>query len=103
MSKPRRRYTQEFKAQAIELARSGRPIRELAAELEVGSDLIYTWLRNAEGAQFGSKADRAVGEEDAAAELRSLRVENSRLKMENDILKKAAVILGTSPQQKAAK
>ena len=103
MSKSRRHYTKEFKAQAVELARSGRSIRELAAELEVGSDLIYTWLRNAKAAQGGSKADRAGGEEDAAAELRRLRAENARLKMENDILKKAAVIIGSTPRSKGAK
>jgi transposase-like protein len=39
----------------------------------------------------------------AADELRSLRRENSILKMENDILKKAAVILGTKAQPHSGK
>jgi transposase-like protein len=38
---------------------------------------------------------------DEAAELRRLRRENAHLLMENDILKKAAVILGTQPQPQA--
>ena len=38
-----------------------------------------------------------------ADELRTLRRENSLLKQENDILKKAAVILGTRPQLNSGK
>ena len=49
-------------------------------------------------AQLGSEGGRAVGEEPAADELRRLRREIANLKLENDILKKAAVILGTKPQ-----
>ena len=44
-----------------------------------------------------------MGEEPAADELRRLRRENANLKLENDILKKAAVILGTRPQPSAAR
>ena len=45
--KPRRQYTQEFKNQAVELANAGKSVVELAAELGVGADLIYTWKRKA--------------------------------------------------------
>jgi transposase-like protein len=44
-----------------------------------------------------------LGEEPAADELRRLRREVANLKLENDILKKAAVILGTKPQSSAAR
>jgi transposase len=56
-------------------------------------------------AQLGGVVQRAVGELDEAAELRRLRKENTQLLMENDILKKAAVILGThtQPQGKPAR
>lgn len=103
MIQTRKKYSKEFKAQAVELALAGRPVPELAAELEVGTNLLYRWVKNSGGAQLGCKPDRAVGEEGAAAELRSLRAENSLLKLENDILKKAAVILGTSHQLKGAR
>jgi transposase-like protein len=39
----------------------------------------------------------------AADDLRALRRENAHLKMENDILKKAAVILGTKTQASSGK
>ena len=45
----------------------------------------------------------AVGEEPVADELHRLRRENTHLKLENDILKKAAVILGTRPLQGGAR
>ena len=73
-SKPRRRYTAEFKAQAVELLETGRPVAELAAELGISTNLLYSWKQA------------------------SLRREVARLRVDNDILKKAAIILGTKPQ-----
>jgi len=95
----RKRYTAEFKAQAVELARLGKPVLALAEELEISTSMIYAWMRNSsEPAPVGSGGLRAVGEEPAADEWRRLRRELANLKLENDILKKAAVILGTKPQ-----
>jgi transposase len=96
--KPRRRYTAEFKAQVVELLQAGRPVPELAEELGISANLLYNWRLSAQGPQVGSEGPRAVGERDAADELRALRRELTRLRQENDILKKAAVILGTKPQ-----
>lgn len=97
-SKPRRLYTPEFKAQAIELLAIGRPVVELAAELCVSANLLYSWKSSSQAAQIGSEGGQAVGENAAADDLRSLRREITLLRQENDILKKAAVILGTKPQ-----
>jgi len=100
----RKRYTAAFKAQAIELVGLGKPITEVAEELEIGASILYRWVRNGgQPAQLGSAGGRAVGEEPEADELRRLRRENANLKLENDILKKAAVILGTRPQPSAAR
>ena len=40
-SKPRQRYTAEFKAQAVELTHTGRPVSQIAEELCIGSNLLY--------------------------------------------------------------
>ena len=94
----RKRYTAEFKAQAVSLVSLGKPVPEVAEELEIGEGILYKWVRkDAETGQVGSSGRRAEGEEPGADELRRLRRENARLKLENDILKKAAVILGTKP------
>jgi len=96
----RKRYTAEFRAQAVGLVSLGKPVREVAEELEVGTSLLYAWVykEGSQAAQLGSDGLRAGGEEPAADEVRHLRREIAHLKLENDILKKAAVILGTKPQ-----
>ena len=101
--KSRKRYTAEFKAQAVELLETGKPVAQVAEELCVSSDLIYSWRRLSQGTQLGSVGVRALGERSEADELRTLRRENALLKQENDILKKAAVILGTKAQSNSGR
>lgn len=99
----KKHYTAEFKAQALELLSIGKPVAQVAEELCISSDLLYSWRRQSERSQGGSEGTRAVGEVSAADELRSLRRENALLKQENDILKKAAIILGTRAQSSSGK
>lgn len=102
--KPRRQFTDEFKAQLVELANGGRPVSELAEEFDLNASLIHTWRRKAsKQPQLGSGGAGAVGDQDAANELRLLRRQVADLQLENDILKKAAVILGTKPQPKSGR
>jgi len=99
----RRRYSSEFKVQAVGLVNNGKSVPEVAQELEISEGVLYAWVRQGNGsAQLGSAGARAVGERPAADELRRLRRENANLKLENDILKKAAVIFATRPQSKPA-
>ncbi len=94
----RKRYTPEFKAQLVELVAIGKPVPEVAQEFGIGSSLLYKWVgQNPQPGQTGGEGQRAAGEDSAAAELPRLRREIAHLKLENDILKKAAVILGTRP------
>lgn len=100
----RKRYTAEFKAQAVGLVKLGKPVPEVAEDLEIGTSILYGWVRKiSQPAHLGSEGFRAVGEEPAADEVRRLRRENANLKLENDILKKAAVILGTRAQPGTAR
>ena len=102
-SKPRKQYTPEFKAQAIELLALGRPVAELAEELCISVNLLYSWKSSSQAAQGGCEGGRAEGENTAADALRGLRREIALLRQENDILKKAAVILGTKIQPNYAR
>ena len=88
----RKRYTPEFKAQAVELVAIGKPAPEVAQELGIGTSLLYKWI----GKNL-PLVPSLGGEESAAAELARRRREVSHLKLENDIGKKAAIILGTHP------
>ena len=97
--KQRKRYTNEFKAQVVELANAGRSVKELAEEFELNPGQIHTWRRNAgvsSPLQVRSGVQGAEGDMDAAEELKRLRREVNKLRIDNDILKKAAIILGTS-------
>ena len=101
--KPRRLYTPEFKTQALELLATGKPVPELAQELCISTNLLYNWRAGTQLPQFGSAGASAGGGRSEADELRELRRENTRLQVENDILKKAAVILGTKLQPVSGK
>jgi len=60
----RKRYTAEFKAQAVELVGLGKPVSEVAEDLEIGTNVLYRWVRaGGQPAQLGSAGGRAVGEE----------------------------------------
>ena len=94
----RKRYTAEFKAQAVALVGLGKPVSDVARDLGISEGVLYGWVRKgSQAAHLGSAGLRAVGEEPAADELPRLRREIATLKLENDILKKAAVILGARP------
>ena len=93
--KSRKHYTKEFKAQAVELLSIGKPVSEVAEELCVSTSVLYQWKHKGEHAQVVSVGQRAVGERPGADDLSVLRRENTLLRQENEILKKAAIILGT--------
>ena len=40
----RKRYTPEFKTQAMELVAIGKPVPEVAEELGIGTSLLYKWI-----------------------------------------------------------
>ena len=80
-------YPPEFRQQIIELARAGRSAKELAREFEPSEQTIRNWIKQAD-LDSGRRTDGLTSEEQA--ELRRLRRENRQLKLEREILKKAA-------------
>ena len=90
MGKPRRTFTREFKGEAVKLVtEQGRSFAEAADNLGIAENLLRKWKKSldAKGGQaFPGKGHLPPLEE----ELRRLRAENNRLRMERDILKKAA-------------
>lgn len=87
--KTRRKYTAEFKREAVELVSGqGNSIAETARNLGVNQSMLGRWVREqrAAGTDAFPGEGRMTPEQD---ELHRLRAENKRLKMERDILKKA--------------
>ena len=87
--KKRRRFTPEFQADAVKLVQQSKEsMRQLARELGVGFGTLSRWVRRAEtDAGQGPPGALTTTERD---ELQRLRRENERLRMEREILKKAA-------------
>ena len=81
-------YPAEFKRQMVELVRSGRSVESLAKEFEPCAQSIATWVRQAD-LDEGRREDGLTTDE--REELRRLRRENRTLRVEREILKKAAV------------
>jgi transposase len=79
-------YPPEFKRRVVELARSGRPVKELAREFNLHEGTIFRWVRQAEV----DKGEREGLTTDEKAELARLRRENAALREEREILKKFA-------------
>ena len=111
----RRRHTPAFKVEAVRVMRArldaGLTLQRVSEEVEVDPDLLRTWAKQVAGAPPGAEPEeifpgagrrrRHASARPAAAaadgsplaaedEVRQLRRENERLRLERDFLKKAA-------------
>jgi transposase len=81
----RREFTEEFKRDAVELVRStGRPIAQIANDLGIYDSTLGNWVRQ-------DRIDRGEREgltTEERARLHQLEAENTRLRMERDLLKR---------------
>ncbi len=91
MARERRNYTDEFKKKIVELYNSGKPRVELVREYELTPSALSSWINKYNNSGSFKAEDNRTPEEN---ELIKLRKENQRLKMENDILKQTALIMG---------
>ncbi len=81
----RRQYTNEFKLDAVKLVESSNaPMAHVARNLGIGETVLNRWVK-----QFSPRADGTRFTPDAQEELIRLRRENTQLRLERDILKKA--------------
>jgi len=89
-------YPPEFRRQIIELHRAGRSIKKLAREFEPSEPTIRDWVHQAERDE-GLRTDGLTTDEHE--ELRRLRRENRQLKLEREILSKAAAWFARETEQ----
>lgn len=88
MGKARRKYTDAYKAEVVELVvSSGRPVAEIARELGINEGTLGNWMNMAK--KRGDVAEQPLTV-DERARLKELEDENRRLRMEREMLKKAA-------------
>jgi len=85
MSVNRRKYDTDFKKNAVKLSyASPKTVKEVAEDLGISESMLYRWRQRY--TTQGEKTQAATLED----ELKTLRLENAELKMERDMLKKAA-------------
>jgi transposase len=85
----RRKFSGEYKAETVRLVRnSGKSVGRMALELGIGETALRRWIAQAE-VEAGRGPEGALARSERA-ELVELRRENQRLRMEREILKKAA-------------
>lgn len=89
--RPRRTFTEEFKQQLVQLYNAGKPRAEILAEYELTASAFDRWVSRINATGSTKEADNRSAEE---AELIRLRKEVQQLRMENDILKQATLIMG---------
>jgi len=90
MSKRKRQnYTNEFKEEAVKLiTEQGYSVAEASRNLGVNANMLGRWKRDIGS---GSEKDATISDGvSIQAELKRLRKENKQLKLEREILKKAA-------------
>jgi transposase len=88
---PDRRYTAEFRDSAVRQVIEGeRPIAAVARSLEMSNKTLTNWVLRARQGQELVKRVAAQPVSELQAEVSRLRQENAKLKLEKEILKKAA-------------
>src|SRR6266511_784171 len=84
--RPRRSFSPEFKAEVVELCRTGdRSIGEVAKDLDLTETAVREWVRRAD-VDAGRREGLSTAERE---EIARLRRENRTLREERDILKRA--------------
>ncbi len=84
----RRQFTDEFKAGAVRLVLDeGKTVAQVARDLDLTASALGGWVKQARADRDGGKSGLTS---DERAELAQLRKQNRELKLERDLLKKAA-------------
>jgi transposase len=84
---PKQEYTAEFKELAVKRVQGGEGIARVARELGLIDQTLRNWVKAAKAGKLNAAGGKVVTAEQM--ELSRVVAENARLRMENEILKKA--------------
>ena len=84
---PKQEYTAEFKELAVKRVNDGQVIGAVARDLGLVDQTLRNWVKAAKRGKLNAPGGKTVTPEQM--ELSRMRAENARLRMENEILKKA--------------
>jgi transposase len=90
MGDTRRRWSPEFKRDAVSLVRSsGRPIADVARELGCGDSSLSYWLAKDRDVRAAADPERFAAEAAETEEIKRLRRRVGELEVEREILKRS--------------
>jgi transposase len=93
----RRRFTAEFKREAVKLASAPGAVKsKVASDLGLHANVLRKWVLEFETGRWEAKPGAPLKSEQQA-EIERLRKEVAKLKTERDILKKAAAYFAKEP------
>lgn len=93
----RRRFTEEFKSEAVKLAsQPGASAAAIARDLDINANLLARWKRERDGLTGRPSAGDVASV--SSAEFERMRRELAKVKMERDILKKALGFFAADPK-----
>jgi transposase len=93
----RRKYTAEFKREAVRLATApGNTVAGVAKDLGIDRTVVADWVRKTEAGRYEPTPGKPL-KSDTQTELEQMRRELARVKMERDILKKALGYFAKDP------
>ena len=84
---PKQEYTAEFKDLAVKRVKDGQSNGVVARELGLNDQSLRNWVKAFDAGKLGGAGAKVVTPEQM--ELSRMRTKNARLRMENEILKKA--------------
>ena len=98
MGSQRKSFSREYKLETVRLVVDGEnSVVEIARDMGIHPNTLYRWVK-----EFSEKPEEAFpgkGHQAPEAEqIRQLKRENERLRMERDILKKAMAIFSKDPK-----
>ena len=97
MARTRKKYSEEFKREAVQLMEtSGKPVAEIARELGMNDNNLYRWRRLYGSDVSAAPNGSAASVSELEAEVKRLKRENEVLRQERDVLKKAMHIVSRS-------
>ena len=92
MKQVRRKFSQEFKQEAVQLvSKQGYTFAQASESLGIRENMLRRWEKGFTQNGSSGISDKGKATETPEVEVRRLREENRRLRMEREILKKATV------------
>ena len=106
MKRKHRRHSEEFKREVLQYStENSKSITQICKEFDISPALFYSWKKKLWGCatnaraigESGSGAAPEASSAELADEVRRLRKELAKSQRREEILKKAALILGNAP------